>query len=102
MKRIQIIFLISALVALVPLGIMTYMAFWGPDHIEFTGKTLKQIFADEDAMTIVVVPITLIIVGLCLLPFLRIIFPMQIKNGERAKATLLKVWDTGTTINDDP
>jgi hypothetical protein len=37
-----------------------------------------------------------------MLPFLRIIFPREIKNGVTAQAKVLKVWDTGVSINDNP
>ncbi len=63
---------------------------------------MEDFFSGEDWMPIIIIPIVIIIVIASLIPFYRIIFPTQIKNGERAKATILKVWDTGTTINDDP
>jgi len=102
MKRIQVIFLVSGLIALISIAIPVYLMFFGPDHIELTEKTIKELFTGEDWIPIVVVPLVIIIVIVSLIPFFRIIFPPQIKNGERAKATILKVWDTGTTINDDP
>jgi hypothetical protein len=102
MKRIQWIFFISIGIGLIGLGIPLYLMFWGPEHLEFTNKTIKEIFAGEDWIPIAVVTGTIIIVAVSLIPFIRIIFPPQIKNGEKAKATIIKVWDTGTTINDDP
>jgi hypothetical protein len=44
----------------------------------------------------------ILIFGLSLLPFLRILFPRTIKNGVTAEASVLKVWDTGVRINDEP
>jgi translation elongation factor EF-1alpha len=49
-----------------------------------------------------IVPGILIIVGISLLPFLRTLFPVTIKNGVTAEATVLSVWDTGVSINDNP
>lgn len=102
MKRIQVIFLISGVITLISLAIPIYLMFWGPDHIELTGKTVQDFYSGDDWIPIIVIPIVIIIIIACLVPFYRIIFPPQIKNGERAKATILRVWDTGTTINDDP
>jgi hypothetical protein len=102
MKRIQWIFFISILIGLIGLGIPLYLMFWGPEHLEFTNKTIEEIFAGEDWIPIAVVIGTIIIVAVSLIPFIQIIFPPQIKNGEKTNATILKVWDTGTTINDDP
>ena len=33
---------------------------------------------------------------------MRILFPGTIKNGVQAEATVMKVWDTGVSINDNP
>jgi uncharacterized membrane protein len=102
MKRIQVIFLVSVVIALISLAIPVYLMFWGPEHIELAGKTAGEIFSDENWVPIVVIPLTVVIVIASLIPFYRILFPQQVKNGELAKAVVLKVWDTGTTINDNP
>lgn len=102
MKRIQMIFLISIAIALISLAIPVYLMFWGPDRIELTGNTVGEFFSGDGWVPVIVIPLTIIIVVASLIPFYRIIFPRQIKNGESSSATILKVWDTGTTINDNP
>lgn len=48
---------------------------------------------------IVMIPAVMIVIGLSILPFMRTLFPQAIRNGVRAEATVLKVWDTGVSIN---
>ncbi len=102
MKRIQKIFLVSMAIALIGVAVPIFLMFFGPDRIEFSGKTADEFFSGEDWIPIVVVPVAILIVIASIIPFIKILFPAQIKNGERAKATILKVWDTGVTINDNP
>lgn len=39
---------------------------------------------------------------LVIIPIIRTFSSQEVKNGVPAEATVLKMWDTGTTINDDP
>jgi hypothetical protein len=51
------------------------------------------------------IPVMLVVMGIAavtMIPFLRIFFPPAIQNGVEAEAEILKVRDTGTTINDNP
>ena len=102
MKSVQKVFLLSGIIAVASLGLVVYLMFWGPDRIDIAGKSLPQLLEEGDIVPIIVVPIALIITGVAMLPFLRIIFPDEIKNGVTAQATVLKVWDTGVSINDNP
>ncbi len=102
MKSIQKVFLLSGIIAVAAFGLVVYLMFWGPDRIDLAGKSLPQLLEEGDIVAIIVVPIALIITGVAILPFLRIIFPDEIKNGVNAPATVLKVWDTGVSINDNP
>lgn len=45
---------------------------------------------------------TVIVVLIVLIPIIRLFNSQEVKNGVVAEATILKVWDTGTTINDNP
>ncbi len=102
MKSIQKVFLLSGIIAVAAFGLVVYLMFWGPDRIDLAGKSVPQLLEEGDIVAIIVVPIALIITGVAMLPFLRIIFPDEIKNGVTAQATVLKVWDTGVSINDNP
>lgn len=102
MKRIQVIFLISGGIALLSVVIVLFSVFRGPDAINFNGRSFEEIIHSEDWVPVVVIPLVFIITLGSLASFYRVMFPMKIKNGEPARATVLKVWDTGTTINDNP
>lgn len=102
MSRIQWIFVISGTLAVASFGFVFYMMFWGPERIDLAERGLPELIESGDLVGIIVVPIVLIITALSMRPFLRIIFPEQIKNGITAQARVLKVWDTGVSINDNP
>ena len=61
-----------------------------------------RLLGDGDILAVPVILVVMGIVGFTLIPVFRIFFPAAIKNGVEAEAEILKVWDTGTTINDDP
>jgi hypothetical protein len=102
MKSIRKIFIISGVIALAALGFVAYQMFWGPDHIQLAGRSLPQLLESGDLPSVLIIPGILIICAITLLPFLRIIFPAEIKNGVTAQAKVIKVWDTGVSINDNP
>jgi hypothetical protein len=43
-----------------------------------------------------------LVAALVIIPIIRTFRSQEVKNGVQAEATVLKMWDTGTTINDDP
>jgi len=102
MKSLRPIFLISGVITLVTLGVVAFLMFYGPDKIQLSGRTLSDLFESGDLWSVLAIPIVLIVSGLAMLPFMKIIFPPRIKDGIKARATVVKVWDTGTTINDNP
>lgn len=103
MKKLQITLIISGVSVIAGLGFAVYLMFWGPDRIDLAGKSLPEILGNEDVLVpLIVIPVSLIITGVAILPFLRIVFPAEIKNGVTAPAKVLKVWDTGVSINDNP
>ena len=102
MNRLQKIFLISSLITLVGIAISAYLMFWGPDKIDLAGRSISQLWQDKDLLPIIIVPVMLIIIGVVMVPFFRTIFPAQIKNAVETRAKVLKVWDTGVSINDNP
>ena len=44
----------------------------------------------------------LVIMTVAMVPFFRTIFPGEIKNAVTTQAKVIKVWDTGVSINDNP
>ncbi len=106
MKTVRISLIVSAVGTIAGLGLVVYLMFWGPDHLDLAGKSLPQLLEDEEVLpALIAIPvmlITLIIGAVVMLPFLRVVFPSEIKNGVTAQAKVLKVWDTGVSINDNP
>ena len=102
MKSVRTIFILSGIGVIMSLGAVAYFMFMGPERLEFSGKSLPEMFQDGTLLGLLVIPVVLIIIGVSLLPFLRIIFPVEIKNGVTAQAKVIKVWDTGVSINDNP
>ena len=94
------ILLISIL--LVSCGAAVYFLFWSPERLELEGKSLQELLEGGELGTIAVIAVSLLITAAVMLSTLRTMFPPDIKNGVIAQAKVLKVWDTGTTINDDP
>jgi hypothetical protein len=103
MRTVRISLIISAVGTIAGLGLVVYLMFWGPDHLDIAGKSLPQLLEDEEVLVpLIVIPVMLIISAVVTLPFLRMAFPSEIKNGITAQAKVLKVWDTGVSINDNP
>ena len=102
MKKARTALIVGGIVVLASLGIVAYLMLWGPQHIAFSGRSLPDLMESGDLVPIIVVPVVLIICAASILPFLRILAPGEIKNGVTAQAKVLKVWDTGVSINDNP
>jgi len=102
MKTVRIALIVAGASVIVSLGVVAYWMFWGPDRLELAGKSLPQLLQSGDLWPLVIVPVVLIISGVVMVPVLRTIFPGEIKNGIDAPARVLKVWDTGVSINDNP
>jgi hypothetical protein len=102
MKSARGAFIIGGIIALASLGIVAYLMIWGPDHIEISGRSLPDLIESGDLLPVIIIPVVLIICAVSIVPFLRIIFPGEIRNAVNAQAKVLKVWDTGVSINDNP
>jgi len=102
MKNIKWIFLLSAAIAVISIGGGLYGAIRETDWSEIGGMSFPRMLESGE---IIAIPIMIIVLGVVLATlwhFYRIISPPRIKNGVTAQAKVLKVWDTGTTINDNP
>ncbi|RPI29041.1 MAG: hypothetical protein EHM70_16080 [Chloroflexota bacterium] len=87
MRTIRLILIISVAISVLFIGFAGY-----------------QMIKEEgfNWMPLGVLAISLVVVFATTLPFLKVLNQNEMKGGEPAAATVLKVWDTGTTINDDP
>lgn len=101
MKRIRQMIFISLLLTLIGAAVAVFFVLRQPGT-EPPPDIRKTFNSSDDWAPVVVVPLVLVITLGSMIPFFRIMFPAKIKNGEPARATILKVWDTGTTINDNP
>lgn len=102
MKSLRPVLLISSIITLLGLGFAGFMLLWGPDHIEFEGRSLGNLLGSGGIVPLIVIPVALIITAVVMLPVFRMAFPAQIKNALTAQARVMKVWDTGVSINDNP
>ncbi len=102
MKSIRVIFILVGIGVAVGLGAMVYSLFWGPEHIELAGRSFSDLLESGDLVPLIVIPVVLIITAFSMRSFVRYILPDEVKDGVNAPAKILKVWDTGTTINDNP
>jgi hypothetical protein len=102
MKSLRPVLLISSILGILGLGFAVVMLLWGPDHIEFEGREVGDLLGSGDLIPLIVIPISLIIAAVVMLPMLRMAFPGVIKNAISAQARVMKVWDTGVSINDNP
>ncbi len=102
MARVRLFFLLGVGIAVVAMAVVVYQMLWGPDALRLEDKSLEQLLEGGELLALAIIPIFLIIIGFSMLPFLRILFPGEIRNGVTAPARVLKVWDTGVSINDNP
>jgi hypothetical protein len=102
MKSVRGVFIAASVVAVLSFGVVAFFMFYGPDRIDIAGRSFTELLKDEKFLPIIIVPVVLFITGFSMIPILRTIFPQKIKNGLKAQAKVLKVWDTGVSINDNP
>ncbi len=102
MKSIRSILYLSFGLVLLGVAVGVYLMFWGPDHLEIEGKSFQELVAGGELLTIGGVIFSLVVAAAVIRSTLRTVYPPDIKNGVMAPAKVLKVWDTGTSINDNP
>ena len=102
MKGLRPALLFSSIMVVLGLGFTAFMLFWGPDHIEFEGRSLGDLLESGEIIPFIVIPFVVIISAFAIRPIFRMAFPAEIKNGVTAQARVTKVWDTGVSINDNP
>lgn len=102
MKLQQILLIVAGAVLCGSTAFAVYQLFWGPERLEFEGRSVPELLGGDALPIVIVVLVSVGVTWLVTRPFARFIFPRQIKNGVTTEAAVRKVWDTGTTINDDP
>jgi hypothetical protein len=102
MKNVRWIFLLSAAIAIVSIGGALIGAILGTDWSAVREMNIPRMMETGEFIVIPIMIFSLVIVLSTLWHFYRLISPPEIKNGVTAPAKILKVWDTGTTINDNP
>ena len=101
MKSMRWIFLPSAVIAVISIGGAMVSAASEVDWPRIREMGLPELI-ENGVGPMIIMAVVLVIVLSTLYSFYRMIFPPQIKNGVTAEAKVLKVWDTGTTVNDNP
>ncbi|MBM3150654.1 MAG: SHOCT domain-containing protein [Chloroflexi bacterium] len=102
MNRVQKIYILTILMMLAGIGAVFYWSFLGPDHIVITARSLPELVESGELEPILIFLFILLIACLAPLPFLRFVFPREVKDGIEAQAKVLEVWDTRVTVNDNP
>ena len=102
MKVQRILLIVSAILVFASLAAAACTMVWGPEPLEVAGKSLRELVKSDALLVAVGVVAALGITWLLVRPFARFLFPPQIRDGVTTEARVLKVWDTGTTVNDDP
>jgi hypothetical protein len=97
---------IGSLVVLVALaigfGVLAYTTFFDPDGMYLVRMSFWELLRDGDFWRFIIFSGVMLMVGIFEVFSLRDQPPGNIQNGVTAEARVVKVWDTGTTINDDP
>ena len=102
MKIARYAIFLSAIGVVVTIGYLVYQMLLGPDRLQVSGRNFSQLMQSGELLAIAIILVSVIISGVVMRPFLRILFPGEIKNGITAQARVLKVWDTGVTVNENP
>ncbi len=102
MKNLRPIIFLSGLISLAGILLAAFFIFMGPDRIELSGRSLRELFQSEEAPGIIAIPAVLVITAIVMWSVFRTISPRKIKNGVTAPARVLEVHDTGVSVNDNP
>ncbi len=87
---------------LVTIGFLVYFIFFSPDDIRLAGRSFNDLMESGDLVPVIIIPLVLVISGGVVWSFMRTLYPVRIQDGVSAPARVLKVWDTGVSINDNP
>lgn len=102
MKPSNKIFLFSAVIFLFSLGASVYLMFFGPEQIQVKGRNFEELCDNGALLGAIAIAVSLGIVAVVMLNLYRMLNPAEIKNGIAARAEVIEVADTGTTLNENP
>jgi hypothetical protein len=102
MRSLRPIFIISGIITLVSFGAAFYFMFFGPEKLEFSGKSLRELADGGQLLGIATVLVVVAVVFFTTIFVMKTILPARIRNGVTAPAKVLSVSDTGVSVNDNP
>jgi hypothetical protein len=100
MSRVFSVSVIACL--MVGLGYQAYETFWGPDRLVLEGMSLAGLLTNGEVQKFLGFSAMLVLFGVFELRDLMQAPPAEIKDGVAAGARVLRVRDTGVSVNDDP
>ncbi len=102
MKNFRILIIASLVLVAIGLAAAAFFTLSGTDISGASQKTATEMDEGEEKAPWPIIAIVLLVTGVSMIPFFKIFFPQQIRNGIDTSAKVLKVWDTGVSINDNP
>ena len=102
MKPSNKVFHFSAAIFLLSLGASVYLMFFGPEKIQVKGRSIAELSDSGALLGAVAIVVSLVIVAVVMINLYRMLNPAEIKNGITARAEVIEVADTGTTLNENP
>jgi hypothetical protein len=102
MKNFRILIIASLVLLAIGLAAAAFFTLSGAERTGVSEKTATEMDDGDEAPPWPIIAIVLLVTGVSMIPFFKIFFPRQIRNGIDTTAKVLKVWDTGVTINDNP
>jgi uncharacterized membrane protein len=102
MKLSKWIWIIFGLLIVISLGASVYLMFFGPDRIQSSGTGPDDMTGNGSILGILAIVFSLMVMLVVSIGIYRALNPVVVKNGVPAKARVIEVWDTGTTINENP
>jgi hypothetical protein len=102
MKMPRVFSVLVIVCLMVGLGYQAYETFWGPDHLVLEGMDLAGLVTNGEVQKFLGFTAMLILFVVLELRDLMQAPPEEIKDGVAAGARVLRVRDTGVSVNDDP
>lgn len=102
MKNFRILIIASLVLVAIGLAAAAFFTLSGAERTGVSQKTATEMDDGEEKAPWPIIAIVLLVTGVSMIPFFKIFFPQQIRNGIDTTAKVLKVWDTGVSINDNP
>jgi hypothetical protein len=79
-----------------------YQTFWSPDSPPLSGSTLAELIGREGFWDFMLFSVGMVVMIIFEVMDIRNAPPADIPNGVTAKARVIRMWDTGVSVNEDP